>query len=76
VARRGRYTVRFAASVAADYREFDMPAVLLRECRKRGIAVHAWFWIFAEGGGSPVVQQHPEWLALSPRRTGTSTRGR
>ena len=57
---------RFAPAVVAEYRDFDFPAVLIRECRKRRIAVHAWFFDFAEGAGSYVVQQHPEWLALGP----------
>jgi uncharacterized lipoprotein YddW (UPF0748 family) len=57
---------RFAPAVVAEYRDFDFPAVLIRECRRRRIAVHAWFFDFAEGAGSYVVQQHPEWLALSP----------
>ena len=55
---------RFAPAVAADYRQFDFPAVLIRECHARKIAVHAWFFDFAEGNA--VAQLHPEWLALSP----------
>jgi uncharacterized lipoprotein YddW (UPF0748 family) len=57
---------RFAPAVVAEYRAFDFPAVLIRECHRRKIAVHAWFFDFAEGADSYVVQQHPEWLALSP----------
>ena len=57
---------RFAPAVAEGYRDFDFPAVLIRECHKRQIAVHAWFFDFAEGAGSYVVQAHPEWLARSP----------
>ena len=64
---------RFAQAVVAEYREFDFPATLIRECRKRGIAVHAWFWDFAEGADSAVVQQHPEWLALSPEGKPTTS---
>lgn len=63
---------RFPLAVAADYRGFDFPAVLVRECHRRGIAVHAWFFDFAEGAASPVVQQHPEWLALDPAGRPTS----
>jgi len=59
-------TERFAPAVVAEYRDFDFPAILIRECHKRKIAVHAWFFDFAEGASSYVVQQHPEWLALSP----------
>src|SRR5688500_6407166 len=58
---------RFAPAVVADYRGFDFPRVLTRECRRCGIAVHAWFFDFAEGAASHVVQQHPEWLALGPQ---------
>lgn len=56
----------FAPAVVAEYRTFDFPAVLIRECHRRHIAVHAWFFDFAEGADSYVVQQHPEWLALGP----------
>jgi uncharacterized lipoprotein YddW (UPF0748 family) len=63
---------RFAPAVVAGYREFDFPAVLIRECHKRKIAVHAWFFDFAEGGPSYVVQQHPEWLARNPQGKPTS----
>jgi uncharacterized lipoprotein YddW (UPF0748 family) len=57
---------RFAPAVLPAYRTFDFPAVLVRECHARKIAVHAWFFDFAEGGTSYVAQQHPEWLARSP----------
>jgi uncharacterized lipoprotein YddW (UPF0748 family) len=57
---------RFAPAVVPEYRAFDLPAILVRECHRRKIAVHAWFFDFAEGADSDVVQQHPEWRALSP----------
>ncbi len=57
---------RFAPAVVAEYRDFDFPAVLIRQCHKRKIAVHAWFFDFAEGADSHVARQHPEWLAMSP----------
>ena len=57
---------RFGPAVVPGYRDFDFPAVLVRECHKRKIAVHAWFFDFAEGAGSYVVETHPEWLARSP----------
>ena len=60
---------RFAPAVVAEYRDFDFPAVLIRQCHRRKIAVHAWFFDFAEGADSYVARQHPEWLALGPRRT-------
>jgi uncharacterized lipoprotein YddW (UPF0748 family) len=58
---------RFEPAVVDGYRDFDFPAVLIRECHERKIAVHAWFFDFAEGADSYVVQQHPEWLARSPQ---------
>ena len=57
---------RFAEAVVSGYREFDFPAVLVREAHARGIAVHAWFFDFAEGANSHVAKTHPEWLALGP----------
>jgi len=57
---------RFPEAVVPEYREFDFPAVLIREAHARGIAVHAWFFDFAEGANSYVARTHPEWLALSP----------
>ena len=58
---------RFAPAVVAEYRGFDFPAVLIRECHQRKIQVHAWFFDFAEGEASYVAKEHPEWLALSPQ---------
>jgi uncharacterized lipoprotein YddW (UPF0748 family) len=63
---------RFAPAVVAEYKAFDLPAVLIRECHKRKIAFHVWFFDFAEGASSYVAQQHPEWLALSPDGKPTS----
>jgi uncharacterized lipoprotein YddW (UPF0748 family) len=57
---------RFADAVVPEYKTFDLPAVLIRESHKRGIAVHAWFFDFAEGANSHVARQHPEWLARNP----------
>lgn len=57
---------RFAAAVVPEYRDFDFPAVLIREAHARNIQVHAWFFDFAEGADSSVVREHPEWLALGP----------
>ena len=57
---------RFAEAVVANYRDFDFPAVLIREAHARGIQVHAWFFDYAEGANSHVAKTHPEWLALSP----------
>ena len=57
---------RFAEAVVAEYRDFDFPAVLIREAHARGIQVHAWFFDYAEGANSHVAKTHPEWLALGP----------
>jgi uncharacterized lipoprotein YddW (UPF0748 family) len=57
---------RFAGAVVPEYRQFDFPAILIREAHARGIAVHAWFFDFAEGADSYVAKAHPEWLALGP----------
>ena len=46
---------RFAAAVVPEYRAFDFPAVLVRLCHKKKIAVHAWFFDYAEGADSYVV---------------------
>ncbi len=64
---------RFADAVVPEYREFDLPAVLIRECHKRSIQVHAWFIDFAEGADSYVVRQHPEWLSLNPEGKPTTS---
>ena len=69
----------FPDAVASDYREFDMPGVLIRECHRRNIKVHAWLIDYAEGANSYVVKQHPEWLALNPEgkpTTSETLRGR
>src|SRR5687767_15656441 len=40
---------RFASFVAPGYEDFDLPAALLVECRKRGMELHAWFIDYMEG---------------------------
>jgi uncharacterized lipoprotein YddW (UPF0748 family) len=63
----------FADAVVSEYRQFDMPGVLIRECHKRNIKVHAWFIDYAEGADSFVVKRHPEWLALNPEGKPTTS---
>ncbi len=63
---------KFPEAVLPAYRNFDLPAILIRECHKRSIAVHAWFFDFAEGADSFVAKTHPEWRALSPAGKPTS----
>ena len=52
--------------VESGYEDFDLPAVLLKECRKRGMMVHAWFIDYMEGPESPAFRKHPEWAARNP----------
>ena len=66
---------RFAPAVADGYRDFDFPAVLIRECHKRKIAVHAWFFDFAEGAGSYVVAAAPRVARAQPRGKAHDRRG-
>ncbi len=63
----------FPDAVEPAYRQFDMPAILIRECHRRDIKVHAWFIDYAEGANSFVVKQHPEWLALNPEGKPTTS---
>lgn len=56
---------RFPECVKPEYRDFDLPAVFLEECNKRGIEFHAWFIDYYEGEKSPAYQQHPEWAVLN-----------
>jgi len=50
---------RFKEVVAPGYEDFDLPAVLLEECRKRGMEIHAWFVDYMEG--TQLYAKHPEW---------------
>jgi hypothetical protein len=54
---------QFPEAVEPGYESFDLPAVLLEECRKRGLMVHAWFVDFMEDPDRPAFQSHPEWAA-------------
>ncbi len=63
----------FADAVVPEYKKFDMPGILIRECHSRGIQVHAWFFDFAEGANSYIVKQHPEWVALNPEGKPTNS---
>jgi uncharacterized lipoprotein YddW (UPF0748 family) len=55
---------QFPGIVKPEYRDFDLPAVLLDECRKRGVEAHAWFIDFYEGENGEAYRQHPAWAAL------------
>lgn len=53
----------FPNAVEKPYDEFDLPAVLLEECRKRGVELHAWFIDFFEAENGPAFKAHPDWAA-------------
>ncbi len=52
-------------AVPPEYRTFDLPACLLDSCRKRGIALHAWFIDFMEGANGAAYRAHPEWAMVN-----------
>jgi hypothetical protein len=52
---------QFAEIVAPGYEDFDLPAALLTECRKRGMELHAWFIDYMEGANGVPFTRHPEW---------------
>ncbi|MDP8242574.1 MAG: family 10 glycosylhydrolase [Candidatus Hinthialibacter antarcticus] len=52
---------KFPDSVRKGYKDFDFPAILIDECHKRDIEVHAWFCDFPEGANSAADKAHPEW---------------
>src|ERR1044072_7994911 len=62
---------RFAEIVAPGYQEFDLPAALLKECRARGMELHAWFIDYMEG--QHVFRQHPEWAVRNAHGLPTSS---
>jgi hypothetical protein len=52
---------KFARIVAPGYQEFDLPAALLKECRARGMQLHAWFIDYMDSG-----PHDPKWAVLDP----------
>lgn len=58
-------STNFASSVAPDYSDFDLPAVLLEACERRGVRLHAWFIDYFEGSNGEAYRSHPEWAALN-----------
>lgn len=52
---------RFARIVREEYRDFDLPAVFLKHCQRRGVEAHAWFIDFMEGADGVAFRTHPEW---------------
>jgi uncharacterized lipoprotein YddW (UPF0748 family) len=63
---------RFPQAVKPPYHEFDLPAVLLEECSKRGVALHAWLIDFYEGEQGSAYKEHPDWAMLDARGRPTS----
>lgn len=51
----------FPKCIAPGYDQFDLPAVLVEECPKRGIQFHAWMIDFFEGEKGAAFAAHPEW---------------
>lgn len=51
----------FPEAIAPGFAEFDLPAVLLEECSRRGIEFHAWMFDFFEGESDAAFRLHPEW---------------
>lgn len=57
---------RFPEAVRPEYREFDLPAVLIEEGVKCGIQIHAWMIDYMEGENGVAFRHHPEWAMLDP----------
>lgn len=63
---------RFPQAVKPPYAEFDLPAVLVEECQKRGVQLHAWLIDYYEGEQGAANREHPEWAALDAHGRPTS----
>jgi len=48
------------------YDAFDLPAALLKSCRKRGMRLEAWLIDYFEGKNGAAHREHPEWVMLDP----------
>jgi uncharacterized lipoprotein YddW (UPF0748 family) len=57
----------FPEAVAEGYHDFDLPAVLLEECGRRGIQFHAWMFDFFENESHEAFRRHPEWAMRDAR---------
>ncbi len=64
---------RFASVVAPGYEAFDLPAILLAACERRGIKLHAWFIDYFEGTSGAANIAHPEWTARNARGETTNS---
>jgi hypothetical protein len=48
------------------YDSFDLPAALLRSCRKREMRLEAWLIDFFEGKSGAAHKEHADWVMLDP----------
>lgn len=60
-------------AIAPGYESFDLPAALLKECRSRGMEMHAWLIDYFEGENGAAYEAHPECAALDANGTPTNT---
>ena len=58
---------RFSKIVEKPFDTFDLPAILLEECKKKGVELHAWFIDYFEGEHGAAFQNHPEWAARNAK---------
>lgn len=65
-------SAKFPQAVKPPHQEFDLPAVLLEECAKRGVQLHAWLIDYYEGEHGAANQAHPEWSQRDARGRPTS----
>lgn len=66
-------SARFPEAVREPYRDFDLPAILLEECGKLSVAVHAWLIDYYEGQDGVPYATHPEWAMLNAQGLPTSS---
>lgn len=57
---------RFPQAVRPEYRDFDLPAILIEEGKRRQMFIHAWMIDFMEGEEGAAFREHPEWAMLNP----------
>lgn len=63
----------FPQATAPGYESFDLPAIALEECRKRGMQFHAWLIDFFEGENGAAYKAHPEWAMTNAKGQPTNT---
>jgi uncharacterized lipoprotein YddW (UPF0748 family) len=51
-----------------DYESFDVVDAFIRQGKACGLSIHAWAQVFCAGfSTSPLVREHPDWLARDER---------